>query len=265
MNLRHAVITGAAGGIGQALVQAFNEAGYAVIATDVVPQPAGLACALYLQVDLARTVQDEAYAADVFARIHARTGLDGLAALINNAAVQILGGVDSLTRADWQQTLQVNLQAPFIWTQALLPALEAAKGSVVNISSIHARLTKKNFVAYATSKAALSGMTRAMAVDLGGRVRVNAIEPAAIETEMLKAGFKGDSTGYEALELCHPIGRIGSPYEVADVTLALIKGPEFLTGTCVALDGAVGNTLHDPVENKFILGGVLPATRRVCP
>jgi NAD(P)-dependent dehydrogenase (short-subunit alcohol dehydrogenase family) len=96
-------------------------------------------------------------------------------------------------------------------------------------------------------------------------VRVNAIEPAAIETEMLKAGFKGNSTGYEALELCHPIGRIGSPYEVADVTLALIKGPEFLTGTCVALDGAVGNTLHDPVENKFILGGVLPATGRICP
>ena len=63
MTPRHAVVTGAAGGIGQAIVQAFNEAGYAVIATDVVPQPAGLACALYLEVDLARTVQDEAYAA----------------------------------------------------------------------------------------------------------------------------------------------------------------------------------------------------------
>ena len=94
-------------------------------------------------------------------------------ALMNNAAVQILGGFDSLTRSDWQQTLRVNLLAPCIWKQALMPGLEAAKGSVVNISSIHARLTKKNFVAYATSRAALSDMTRAMAADLGGRVRVN--------------------------------------------------------------------------------------------
>jgi NAD(P)-dependent dehydrogenase (short-subunit alcohol dehydrogenase family) len=247
MTPRHAVVTGAAGGIGQAIVQAFTEADYAVIATDLVPQPAGLACALYLQVDLARTVQDEAYAADVFARIHAQTGPDGLAALINNAAVQILGGVDSLKRADWQQTLQVNLLAPFIWAQALLPALEAAKGSVVNISSIHARLTKKNFVAYATSKAALSGMTRAMAVDLGGRVRVNAIEPAAIETAMLKAGFAAQPSRLETLEACHPVGRIGSAREVAMLAIYLCGSEaKFASGSCVALDGGIAGRLFDP-------------------
>jgi NAD(P)-dependent dehydrogenase (short-subunit alcohol dehydrogenase family) len=71
--------------------------------------------------------------------------------------------------------------------QGLLPELEKAAGSVINISSIHARLTKKDFVAYDNSKAAISGMTRAMAVDLGPRVRVNSIEPAAIETDMLKS------------------------------------------------------------------------------
>ena len=246
MNLRHAVVTGAAGGIGQAIVQAFNEAGYAVIATDVVPQPAGLVCALYLQVDLARTVQDEAYAADVFARIQTQTSTHGLAALINNAAVQILGGVDSLTRSDWQQTLQVNLLAPFIWAQALLPALEAAKGSVVNISSIHARLTKKNFVAYATSKAAMSGMTRAMAVDLGGRVRVNAIEPAAIETEMLRAGFVGQPAALRRLHLMHPLGRVGTPDEVAQATLFLCSGPTFVHGACLAMDGGISHALKEP-------------------
>ena len=245
MTPRHAVVTGAAGGIGQAIVQAFTEAGYAVIATDLVPQPAGLACALYLQVDLARTVQDEAYAADVFARIHAQTDPAGLAALVNNAAVQILGGVDSLTRADWQQTLQVNLLAPFIWAQALLPALEAAKGSVVNISSIHARLTKKNFVAYATSKAALSGMTRAMAVDLGGRVRVNAIEPAAIDTEMLRAGFELNPEGYSRLHSMHPLGRIGTPDEVAQAALFLCTGAMFVQGACLAMDGAISGALKD--------------------
>ena len=244
---RFAVVTGAAGGIGQAIVREFNAAGYAVIATDRVPQPTDLPCSLYLQVDLDRTVQDERYAADVFARINAQTGSAGLAALVNNAAVQILGGVDSLTRADWQQTLQVNLLAPFIWAQALLPALEAAMGSVVNISSIHARLTKKNFVAYATSKAALSGMTRAMAVDLGPRVRVNAIEPAAIATEMLLAGFEGRPNVYGQLEACHPVGRIGTPEEAAACALWLASGQAgFFSGSCVPLDGAIGSRLYDP-------------------
>ncbi len=245
---RFAVVTGAAGGIGRAIVREFNAAGYEVIATDRVPQPTDLPCSLYLQVDLDRTVQDEGYAADVFARINAQTGSAGLAALVNNAAVQILGGVDSLTRADWQQTLQVNLLAPFIWAQALLPALEAAMGSVVNISSIHARLTKKNFVAYATSKAALSGMTRAMAVDLGPRVRVNAIEPAAIATEMLLAGFEGRPNVYDQLEACHPVGRIGTPEEAAACALWLASGQAgFLSGSCVSLDGAIGSRLYDPV------------------
>jgi NAD(P)-dependent dehydrogenase (short-subunit alcohol dehydrogenase family) len=161
--------------------------------------------------------------------------------------VQILGGADSLTRNDWQQTLNVNLVAPFIWTQALLPALEHAKGSVVNISSIHAKLTKKNFVAYATSKAALSGMTRALAVDLGPRVRINAIEPAAIETEMLKTGFEGEPELYCRLQKCHPAQRIGLPVEVARLAVLLAdKNIAFVHGACISIDGGIGNALLDP-------------------
>jgi NAD(P)-dependent dehydrogenase (short-subunit alcohol dehydrogenase family) len=244
---RHAVVTGAAGGIGQAIVRAFHDAGYAVIATDIAPQPAGLPCVLYLEVDLERTVSDEAYAADVFARIEASIGNDGLAALVNNAALQILGGADRLSRSDWRRTLDVNLMAPFVWTQALLPALEKGGGSVVNISSIHARLTKPNFVAYATSKAALSGMTRAMAVDLGARVRINAIEPAAIETPMLAAGFAGKPERYAALQACHPQARLGQSHEVAACALALVAGDaRFLHGACVAMDGGIGARLMDP-------------------
>jgi len=244
---RYALVTGAAGGIGQAIVREFHGAGYAVIATDIAPRPDGLPCALYLEADLARTVSDEAYAAEVFARIETLVGGNGLAALVNNAALQILGGADSLTRADWRSTLDVNLLAPFVWTQALLPALKRARGSVVNISSIHARLTKRNFVAYATSKAALSGMTRALAVDLGGRVRINAIEPAAIETAMLKAGFAGKPELYAALEACHPQHRLGTPQEVAACALLLVNGDtHFLHGACVALDGGIGGRLMDP-------------------
>jgi NAD(P)-dependent dehydrogenase (short-subunit alcohol dehydrogenase family) len=250
---RFAVITGAAGGIGQAMVKEFVANGYTVIATDWVPAPEGLGAHHYLQADLARTVGDEAYAEQVFSQIQSWLGKAGLAALINNAAVQILGGADSLTRNDWQQTLNVNLVAPFIWIQALLPALEHAKGSVVNISSIHAKLTKKNFVAYATSKAALSGMTRALAVDLGPRVRINAIEPAAIETEMLLAGFTDKPELYIRLQDCHPSQQIGHPCDVARLAILLVdKSIAFMHGACLSIDGSIGNVLLDPVESSYI-------------
>lgn len=167
--------------------------------------------------------------------------------LINHAAVQLLGGGESLSVADWHRTLDVNLLAPFVLTQGLLPQLEGARGSVINISSIHARLTKANFVAYATSKAALSGMTRAMAVDLGGRVRVNAIEPAAIATDMLKAGFAGQPEQYAQLQACHPQERIGTPEEVAALALAMADGDlRFLHGACIGMDGGISGRLHDP-------------------
>lgn len=242
---RWALITGAAGGIGQALVAEFSNNGYDVIATDQSPKPASLNCEHYLQADLARTVSNKDYAEEVFSQIRYWLGDSGLHALINNAAVQILGGVDALTRQDWQTTLSVNLVAPFLWVQALLPALEPNNGSVVNISSIHAKLTKKNFVAYATSKAALSGMTRAMAVDVGGRVRVNAIEPAAVETEMLRAGFK-DPSKIKILKELHPSNTISTAEELAVFT-RFIAGNDlkFAHGAVISYDGGISSRLRD--------------------
>lgn len=244
---RRALITGAAGGIGRVLVEVFDAAGFEVIATDSTPRPEGLACAHYVCADLSRLVSDEVYADGVIAAIRDRLQGNGLHALVNNAAIQVLGGTDSLSRKDWRITLDVNLLAPFFLTQALLQDLSATSGSVVNIGSIHARLTKKGFVAYATSKAALAGMTRALAVDLGSRIRVNAIEPAAVETEMLKAGFSMKPERYQQLKGFHPQQRIGHPREVARLALAMVNGGmDFLHGACVGLDGGIGSCLHDP-------------------
>jgi NAD(P)-dependent dehydrogenase (short-subunit alcohol dehydrogenase family) len=242
------LVTGAAGGIGRALARAFAEAGHAVIGTDRAPRPADSACETFLEADLARTVSDPGYAAECFAAV--RTALAGrpLLALVNNAAVQVLGPVPALDREAWRLTLDVNVMAPFLWAQALLPELAAAGGCVLNISSIHARLTKPGFVAYATSKAALSGMTRAMAVELGASVRVNAIEPAAISTEMLRAGFAGDPDGLARLEAHHPAGTIGSPDALARVAVAVATTPGgFLNGAVLGFDGGIAGRLHDPV------------------
>lgn len=242
------IITGANGGIGQALVTAFHDAGYFVVATDRDSDPVpALACDFYVAADLQETVRNPQVSDRVFSKIRSALSDQPLKGLINNAAIQILGGVADLDRASWQTTLDVNLSAPFFWTQGFLPELIAAKGSVVNISSIHAQLTKRNFVAYSTSKAALSGMTRAMAVDLGPQVRVNAIEPAAIETEMLKAGFEGNTKAYEELKAYHPVGQIGDTSEVGALAVMLVAGDmPFLSGAMIGLHGGIAACLSDP-------------------
>lgn len=241
------IVTGAAGGIGQALVECFAEGGYRVIGTDKTGTPAGFPGWHYIQADLRRTVEDPDYASEVFGRIRICLTEQPLRALINNAAVQILGSADTLTRENWHTTLDVNLLAPFFWAQAFLPGLEACYGTVLNVSSIHARLTKRNFVAYATSKAALSGMTRAMAVELGTRIRVMAVEPAAIETPMLRAGFAGNVSGYEQLNQFHPTGKIGTPRQLAALARSLVELPgTFANGSVATFDGGIGAVLHDP-------------------
>ena len=131
--------------------------------------------------------------------------------------------------------------------QTFLSRLEEARGAVVNIGSIHATQTKPRFVAYSTSKAAIAGLTRALAVDLGGRLRVNAIHPAAIRTPMLEAGFAGQSEDRRLLDTFHPAGRIGEPEEVARLAVFLAsESSGFLTGSCFGLDGALSARLHDP-------------------
>jgi NAD(P)-dependent dehydrogenase (short-subunit alcohol dehydrogenase family) len=245
---KYALVTGSASGIGKAVVEAFVNQGYSVIGLDCALLPADFLGQNYLQLDLQRIVENVSYKAQTLYSIKQHLGGAELGVLVNNAAVQVLGGVDTLTLADWQRTLNINLLAPFVLTQGLLPELEAAQGCVINISSIHARLTKANFVAYATSKAALSAMTRAMAVDLGGRVRINAIEPAAIATDMLNAAFEGKPECLAELRNCHPQGRIGTPQEVAVLALSMASGDlRFLHGSCVGLDGGISGRLFDPV------------------
>jgi len=242
------IVTGAAGGIGQALVRGFAEAGYGVIATDHCAVPEDLPCEGFVQADLQRTVVEPDYAEAIFTQIRQHLGNRPLKALINNAAVQILGPADKLSRQDWRATLDVNLLAPFFWAQAFLPELEASHGTVLNISSIHARLTKPKFVAYATSKAALSSLTRAMAVELGARVRVNAIEPAAIDTPMLRAGFDGNEHGYQQLSECHPTASIGKPEDLALLARMVVElNISFLSGAVIDFSGGLRARLHDPV------------------
>jgi len=244
---RAAIITGANGGIGEALCRVFAEAGYRVVASDLEPVAGGRHVQAAVGLDLDRYCLDD----DVRLRAHGQfaEALSGceLAVLVHNAALQVVGPAEALTARDWQRTLNVNLLAPFLLTQALLPRLEGARGSVIHIGSIHAGLTKPGFAAYATSKAALGGLTRSLAVEWGQRIRINAIHPAAIATPMLEAGFAAHPDQRAELEAMHPVGRIGRPEEVAELALFLAsEAARFINGAELGLDGGIRARLHDP-------------------
>lgn len=243
---RVALITGAAGGIGRALCAEFRKSGYRVIATDIVEFP-GLMCDRFIKADLTSLCRDQEDLKKFVREVDSDAHNDGLTTLVNNAAVQILNKTSQISLQDWWDTLDVNLLAPFVLTQALLPALEKAEGSVINIGSVHAVATKPGFVCYATSKAALVGLTRALAVDLGGRVRVNAVNPAAVATPMLREGFRGREDQLLTLEGMHPIGRIAKPEEIARAVVFLASAnSSFITGAAINVDGGILSRLHDP-------------------
>jgi len=242
---RTALITGALGGTGTALCTAFKNAGYRVLATD--REQGQCACDEFLREDIRDLCSDSEKLA-VFAEHCAKfTGDAGLHVLVNNAGIQILNHVEQIDQEQWAATLETNLLAPFFLTKALLSLLTKAKGSVVNIASIHATQTKPRFVAYATSKAALIGLTRAMAIDLGPKLRANAISPAATATPMLLAGFENSPEGLSKLGAMHPLDRIATPEEVAQSALFLASdAASFISGATLSLDGGISARLHDP-------------------
>lgn len=241
-----ALITGSEGGIGEALCRKFRTAGFKVIGLDLERQSA--IHDVFVQCDLIQLCQNDAYRAGILVEIRRHCAENQLKVLINNAAVQILKATEELGADDWHQTMNVNVVAPFLLAQGLLVNLEAGAGSVINIASVHAQATKPTFVCYATSKAALVGLTKAMAVDLGPRVRINAICPAATATPMLRAGFEDNPEAFAQLSHMHPRGRIADPAEIAEIAFFLASSQaDFLTGTALYADGGICARLHDPV------------------
>ncbi len=242
--MRSAVVTGAAGGIGRAICTTLSEAGFRVIGLDC-REETGLPYEV-LPFDVRDFAEGGSSCADICSHIEEATK-GSLDALVNNAALQLKRPFEEATIADWEVMLEPNLLAPFWATRRFLPMLRAARGSVVNIASIHALSTKRGFTLYATTKGALVSLTRALALELAPEVRVNAVLPAATDTSMLRAGLEGGEDALGALADCHPLGRIAQPEEVARVVAFLASSASsFVTGTELRVDGGIGALLHDP-------------------
>ena len=246
MKTHTVLITGANGGIGTELCRTFKNSGWRVIGSDITAPRTSISDE-FIPLDLDKYCQNESYRVEIDSRLREKCIDENLNAIINNAAIQIVSPIEKLHPDDWHQTFNINVVAPFLLVQNLLPELEKTNGCVINISSIHAKLTKPGFCAYATSKAALIGLTQSMAVELGNRIRVNAICPAAISTPMLEAGFKGNQKARESLLAHHPSQSIGSPQEVSEAALFLANATgQFLNGSVIDIDGGIGFRLHDP-------------------
>lgn len=243
---RYAIVTGSSGAIGSAMVDKFQQAGYVVCGLDHI-EPSHTLPDHHITVDLYRLANEPDTRHAVIHAIKIWLGHKNLDVLVNNAAYQYVSLKHPMPVEELTRSYSINVIAPYLLITELADVMTAGLASVVNIGSVHSRLTKPGFVGYATTKAALAALTRGLALDYGDRLRINCIEPASVETPMLLDGFKTCPEKKAALEEHHPQKRIGTPAEIAAMALALSSGDvRFLHGACIDMSGGIASRLHDP-------------------
>jgi NAD(P)-dependent dehydrogenase (short-subunit alcohol dehydrogenase family) len=247
-----AVVTGAAQGIGRAIAEELRARGARLVLID--RNAAGVASAAeamdgkdrevgYVVLDLIDSDAIKGLAAEV-GSFTARVDV-----LVNNAGIEADLPFEQITSEMFDRMIAVNLRAPLMVTQALMPLFPSTGGAVVNISSIHAEHAFPNSIPYACSKAGLVAQTRNLALELASRrIRVNAVCPGYIDTPMWEEWLRS-SPDPAALasqtEALHPLGRRGKPQDVA-AAAAFLASPSaaWITGTCLVVDGGLTVRTH---------------------
>ena len=244
---KRAIVTGAAKGIGRAIAERFVAEGAVLLVADIDPAVEGLA----------RDLGHEAIVADVSRKaevegIVARAGAlwGGLDILVNNAGVTHAATLDDLTEDDFDRVFATNLKSALWGTQAAA-RLMGEGGAVVNMSSVNAVLAIPNQITYVVSKGALNQLTNVTALALAPRgIRVNAIGPGSIATEMLAGIMAEDPAARDRILSRTPLGRAGEPEEVAAVAVFLASDEaSYLTGQTIYPDGGrLGLNYTVPVD-----------------
>ncbi|MEN9762275.1 MAG: hypothetical protein RI906_2101 [Pseudomonadota bacterium] len=231
---RHALITGAASGIGLETARQLLHAGCTVHLADRDAQAVQRAAA-----SLAATApgQAQAHVLDVTDSDQAQTlieRLPGLSVLVNNAGIFDVKDFFALTESDFERMYSVNTIPMFTLARLAAPRMGQG-GRIVNLAS-RALLGARHYAHYVASKAAVAGLTRAMALELAPLgITVNAIAPGVIETDMLKGR---SDTNLDALRALQPLGRLGAPADIAR-TVVFLAAPQadFITGQIFLVDG----------------------------
>lgn len=239
------IVTGASSGIGRAVALLFANKGSTVVAvgrnekelsqlTKDVTSKKGL-IRPHLA-DVTEMSQLERIASET---IHNHAQID---VLVNSAGIIKNGTIESTTLDDWDKMLDINLRSVFVLSQKCVPFLVETKGSIVNVSSVAGTRSFPNVLAYCVSKAAIDQLTRCSALELAAKgVRVNAVNPGVVVTNIHKRGGMQEDD-YEAFlehsRETHPIGRVGTPQEVAELIYYLAsERSSWITGATYEIDG----------------------------
>jgi NAD(P)-dependent dehydrogenase (short-subunit alcohol dehydrogenase family) len=236
---RRALVTGGASGIGEATCRALTAAGATVTIVDVDrPRAEFLASTLPGATVLTLDISDESAVAT------ALSGIPALDILVNNAGIGLVGTIEETAAADLDRLFRVNVAGPYLVTRALMPQLLASPaGSIVNLGSVAGLVGIKRRFAYCATKGAVVAMTRQLAVEYAGRLRINCICPGTVDTPFVE-GYIEKYHAHEKekiraeLNQRQPVGRLGKPDEIAHMVLYLCS-PEaaFVTGSVVTIDG----------------------------
>lgn len=231
-----ALVTGAAGGIGAAVVRALRAEGCRVAVAD--RDTSGLEAEAHLDGNLL-----EAGYADGLA-VAAATALGRLDIVVNNAGVITRGTVTDTSDADWDLSVGVNVQAPFRISRAAIPIMAGqGGGAIVNVASCWGLRPGPNHAVYCMTKAAIASLTQCMGMDHAPQgVRINAVAPNEVNTPMLRTGFAkrgfDPDTAVAELGKTVPLGRIAEPDDIADVILFLASdAARYMCGAVIEVNG----------------------------
>jgi NAD(P)-dependent dehydrogenase (short-subunit alcohol dehydrogenase family) len=235
---RVAVVTGGAKGLGLADAERFATAGYAVVVADL---DAGAAASVAETlgngaIGVAVDVADPSAVDALFARVS--DALGRLDVLVNNAGISHPEPTVDLTEERWQRMIDVHLGGTFRCSKAAHPLLAQQGGAIVNISSIAAILGAGKRASYSAAKGGIAALTRDLAMEWApDGIRVNAVAPGVIETEILTENIERGLLDPTAFGARIPLGRLGRPDEIAETVFFLADTATYVTGQVIVVDG----------------------------